>query len=133
VGAHRWGVWGLLGSGVATLALFGADDLTLPESLQEAVEHGEVFTRGWVVELILDLVGYAADRDLAGFTLVEPACGQGAFLGVIARRLTQSCRDRGRPLTDAVDAVRAFDLLQGNVDCARDLVTKELLDNGWDS
>ncbi len=33
--------------------------------VDEAGEHGEVFTRPWVVGLILDLVGYTPDRDLA--------------------------------------------------------------------
>ena len=37
-------------------------------------DHGEVFTRRWVVEMILDLVGYVAERDLASCVLVEPSC-----------------------------------------------------------
>jgi hypothetical protein len=37
---------------VATSELSGLDSLPLPESLQEAVEHGEVFTRRWVVEAV---------------------------------------------------------------------------------
>ncbi|WP_433372858.1 hypothetical protein [Streptosporangium sp. CA-115845] len=62
----------------------------------EAVEHGEVFTRKWVVEMILDLVGYRPDQDLALLRLVEPACGSGAFLGVIAagQRLMPQARAR---------------------------------------
>lgn len=36
-------------------------------------DYGEVFTRRWVVELILDLVGYRAEADLAAHTLVEPS------------------------------------------------------------
>jgi len=43
-------------------------------------EHGEVLTRRWVVDLILDLAGYPMDRDLGSFVAVEPACGVGAFL-----------------------------------------------------
>ena len=43
-------------------------------------EHGEVFTRRWVVDLILDLAGYTPDRDLAANAALEPACGSGAFL-----------------------------------------------------
>ncbi len=31
-------------------------------------DYGEVFTRRWVVELILDLVGYTPDKDLGGQT-----------------------------------------------------------------
>ncbi|MFI1064698.1 Eco57I restriction-modification methylase domain-containing protein [Streptomyces spororaveus] len=116
---------------MATIALF-TDDLTLPESLQEAVEHGEVFTRVWVVELILDLLGYTADKDLCDLRLVEPACGGGAFLSVIASRISASCRAHQRPLTDAVDAVRAFDLLGRNVEQSRAVVSERLQDEGWE-
>ncbi|WP_455353812.1 Eco57I restriction-modification methylase domain-containing protein [Streptomyces sp. SYSU K217416] len=115
-----------------TIALFSTEDLSLPESLQEAVEHGEVFTRAWVVELILDLLGYTADKDLCDLRLVEPACGGGAFLTVIASRISASCRAHQRPISDAVDAVRAFDLLGRNVEQSRTLVTETLQREGWD-
>ncbi|SEQ29431.1 Eco57I restriction-modification methylase domain-containing protein [Streptomyces radiopugnans] len=116
---------------MATLALFGTDSLALPKSLQEAVEHGEVFTRGWVVELILDLIGYTPDKDLCDTKLIEPACGGGAFLGAIASRVSASCHAHGRPLTDATEAVRAFDLLDHNVEQSRTLITRALQDEGW--
>ncbi|MBQ0986296.1 Eco57I restriction-modification methylase domain-containing protein [Streptomyces sp. F63] len=118
---------------MATLALFDIDDLALPKSLQEAVEHGEVFTRGWVVELILDLIGYTPDKDLCAVRLVEPACGGGAFLGVIAERVSASCRAHGRPLSDGAEAVRAFDLLSRNVEESRSVITRTLHDAGWSS
>ncbi|MER6704732.1 Eco57I restriction-modification methylase domain-containing protein [Streptomyces fumanus] len=117
---------------MATIALFSTEDLSLPESLQEAVEHGEVFTRAWVVELILDLLGYTADKDLCDLRLVEPACGGGAFLTVIASRISASCKMHQRPIVDAVDAVRAFDLLGRNVEQSRTLVTETLQEAGWD-
>ncbi|MFI6453889.1 Eco57I restriction-modification methylase domain-containing protein [Streptosporangium amethystogenes] len=97
----------------------------------EAVEHGEVFTRKWVVEMILDLVGYRPDQDLALLRLVEPACGSGAFLGVIAQRVSTSCRKHGRDITAALDAVRAFDLLPRNVAASRALVEHVLTAEGW--
>ena len=58
-------------------------------------EYGAVFTRRWVVELILDLAGYTSDRDLAAMRAVEPACGSGAFLGPMVERLALSCRAHG--------------------------------------
>jgi hypothetical protein len=118
---------------VVTRELFSIDALHLPESLRSAVEHGEVFTHRWIVESILDLVGYTADRDLADMTVVEPACGAGAFLVPIVERLSASCRDHGRSLLDAVGAVRAFDLLEPNVEQSRDLVAERLVADGWDS
>lgn len=93
--------------------------------------NGEVFTRRWIVEMILDLVGYGPDQDLAALRLVEPACGAGAFLGVIARRVSDSCRKYGRDITDAADAVRAFDLLPRNVAKSRALVESILTAEGW--
>ncbi|KIF02280.1 DNA methyltransferase [Streptomyces sp. RSD-27] len=102
----------------------------LPDVPTEAVEHGEVFTRRWVVDLILDLLGYTSDKDLCDLKIVEPACGGGAFLGAIASRISASCRAHKRPITDALDAVHAFDLLDRNVRDSRALVENELVDAG---
>jgi adenine-specific DNA-methyltransferase len=95
------------------------------------VEHGEVFTQEWVVELILDLVGYTQDRDLATLVAVEPACGTGAFLGPMVRRLSASCRRHGRSLVAARGAIRAYDLLARNVRAARELACRVLAEDGW--
>ncbi|MFG2019531.1 Eco57I restriction-modification methylase domain-containing protein [Actinomadura geliboluensis] len=117
---------------MVTQALFDVDEPPLPVALQEAVRHGEVFTRRWVVELILDLVGYTADRDLAGLRLVEPACGQGAFLGPIVERLSKSCRAHGRSLSDAARSIRALDLLDENMKRSLTLVRDRLTADGWE-
>ncbi|WP_343443900.1 Eco57I restriction-modification methylase domain-containing protein [Micromonospora schwarzwaldensis] len=97
----------------------------------ESVQHGEVFTRRWVVELILDLAGYTADRDLAELVAVEPACGGGAFLAVMASRVSASCRKHDRPLLDAKSALRAFDLLAPSAANSRALIRNVLVDEGW--
>jgi adenine-specific DNA-methyltransferase len=117
---------------VLTRPLLGLDSLQLPESLHEVIRHGEVFTRRWVVETILDLLGYTADRDLAETLVVDPACGSGAFLRSIAERVSASCRVHGRALQDAVHAVRAFDLLERHVQASRDVVTEQLRADGWE-
>lgn len=102
----------------------------LPElALDRGATFGEVFTRRWVVELILDLVGYTPDRDLASMLLVEPSCGSGAFLGPILDRLVESAVARDRDLR-TVDPVRAFDLLDANVELARKVVSERLQDAG---
>jgi adenine-specific DNA-methyltransferase len=116
---------------MADLRLFDLEEL-LPDSMQEAIEHGEVYTRRWVVETILDLVGYAAERDLASMLVVEPACGSGAFLGPIVERLSAACRIRQRSLLDAVDAIEAYDLLDRNVQSTQELLTCQLLADGWE-
>src|SRR5438445_11141555 len=79
-------------------------------ALEEGHEYGAVFTRRWVVELILDLVGYTSESDLAVHRAIEPACGSGAFLGPMVERLVSSCRLHGRPIAEAAGAIRACDL-----------------------
>ena len=93
-------------------------------------EHGEVFTRRWVVELILNLVGYTADRDLATMTAVEPSCGAGAFLGPMVERLVASCVLHNRRIEDSARALRAFDLLESNAELALKNVTAQLVGGG---
>ena len=92
--------------------------------------HGEVFTRRWVVDLILDLAGYRAAEDLGASVIVEPACGAGAFLVPIAERLAESCRRHGRSLADVGQAIRAFDVLDRNVGAARESVATRLVEFG---
>ncbi|MEU9025994.1 Eco57I restriction-modification methylase domain-containing protein [Streptomyces sp. NPDC048383] len=117
---------------MATPLFFDTTLHTLPSVPAEAVEHGEVFTRRWVVDLILDLVGYTSDKALCDLKLVEPACGSGAFLGAVASRISASCREQKRPISDARGAVRALDLLDRNVQSSRDVVEKQLVGDGWD-
>jgi adenine-specific DNA-methyltransferase len=92
--------------------------------------NGEVFTRRWVVEFILDLCGYTTDRDLASLVAVEPSCGAGAFLVPIAERLAESCRTHGRRIAEAGDAIRAFDVVESNVHRARRDVSEVLIAAG---
>jgi adenine-specific DNA-methyltransferase len=96
------------------------------------LDYGEVFTRPWVVELILDLVGYTSEKDLSGQVIVEPSCGTGAFLGPVVRRLSESLRAHGRDLSDARGSVVAFDLIERNVAASRILATSLLVSDGWD-
>lgn len=94
------------------------------------LEHGEIFTRRWVVELILDLCGYTADRDLVSLTAIEPSCGSGAFIGPMTERLVDSARKHGRSLDDASGSIKAFDLLSRNVDQTRELIGEVLTKDG---
>lgn len=82
-------------------------------------DYGEVFTRRWVVDLILDLAGYTPDRDLACEVLIEPSCGTGAFLVPIVERLIKSSQAHGRDLRALGSAIRTFDVLEANAERAR--------------
>jgi adenine-specific DNA-methyltransferase len=108
------------------------DSVLASEIPDEAIDHGEVFTRRWVVDLILDLVGYTPDVDLGGNVAVEPACGSGAFLVPMAERLSEACRRHGRDLREATGAIRASDLLTRNVQASRQAVVEVLTQLGWD-
>lgn len=80
---------------------------------------GAVFTRPWVVELILDLAGYTSDVDLMSGTALEPAAGDGAFLQSMVRRLVGSARIRDRDIANAGNSIIAFDINPQAVDVAR--------------
>jgi hypothetical protein len=62
------------------------DDLhmSMIESKQRVVDHGEVFTPAWMVDAMLDLVGGEADRIDSRF--LEPACGSANFLVRVLQR-----------------------------------------------
>jgi len=60
----------------------------IEKSPQIAV-HGQVNTKDHVVQLILDLAGYSGSQ-LRSKTLVDPGCGDGAFLLAAARRLVKA-------------------------------------------
>jgi adenine-specific DNA-methyltransferase len=101
--------------------------IQVPERVQE---HGEVFTRRWVVDLILDLVGYCADRDLVEMKAVEPACGSGAFLVAMIERLMDSARRNGRDLSEAQGALVATDLVPRNVAMSQAMARETLQSGG---
>jgi hypothetical protein len=92
--------------------------------------HGEVFTRRWVVEVLLDLTGYTADQDLGAITLCEPSVGAGAFLVPIVERLIASADRYGRDVHLLRGALRCFDLQGHNVELCRKLIVPMLVDAG---
>ena len=66
--------------------------ITNPQVLPVQEKNGVVYTKPWVVELILDLAGYTEDADLVDCFAIEPAAGNGAFLIPMAQRLVTSCK-----------------------------------------
>lgn len=82
-------------------------------------KNGVVYTKSWVVDLILDLVGYTEDKPLASLVLTEPAAGDGSFLLRAADRLANSCDRFGVDLRQATGAIVSFELEQQSADKAR--------------
>lgn len=82
-------------------------------------QYGEVFTRRWVVDAILDLIGYTTDKQLATMLIVEPSVGCGAFVGPVVQRLIDSCGDSLPGLDVLRDAIRGYDLQVAHVESSR--------------
>ena len=95
-----------------------------------SADFGEVFTRRWIVELILDLVGYTSDRDLSALRLVEPSVGSGAFFIPIVERLIVSARRHGKDLVSLKNALFGIDLQKEHVDTCRRRTIDLLVQSG---
>lgn len=88
--------------------------------------HGVVLTKPHIVNLILDLAGYAERRDLGGLTLLEPSVGQGAFLIPALERLLASSGTHGRDPRTLTDALLGFDIDAEHVASTRTAVVRVL-------
>ena len=106
------------------------------ESLAEAgnEERGAIFTRREVVEFILDLVGYTADRPLYTRRLLEPAFGDGDFLLVAIERLLtvwkSATTGQDDPVAALSDTIRAVELHSSTFTATREKVLTALKANG---
>ena len=92
--------------------------------------HGVVLTKPHIVELILDLAGYTAGRDLGALRLLEPSCGTGAFLVPAVRRLVRSARRHGRKPSQLGGSVLAYDIDASHVEASRRAVEATLNEEG---
>jgi hypothetical protein len=68
------------------------DNQRLIKTRQRVSDHGEVFTPGWLVEDMLDLVKSETERIDSRF--LEPACGSGNFLIPVLERKLAAVRTR---------------------------------------
>jgi len=91
---------------------------------------GAVFTKPWIVNLILDLAGYKSDVDLVSSIAIEPSAGEGAFLVAMAVRLLESARLSGRSPLDCGNSLIAYELEESTARTARDAVVQALTLNG---
>lgn len=92
--------------------------------------HGVVLTKRHVVEFMLDLAGYTSERDLTRLTLLEPACGHGAFVVAAVERLLDAAARVGRPHDELTGAVCAFDIDPDHVALTRAAVVAVLTERG---
>jgi adenine-specific DNA-methyltransferase len=111
-----------------TRLAFITNDLLKAPSPQEKL--GAVYTKSWIVDLILDLAGYTSDADLVSSIAIEPSTGEGAFLLAMALRLVESARLHGRSPLDCGDSLIAYELEEKTAQVARSEVIKALIANG---
>ncbi len=91
---------------------------------------GVVYTKRWVVELLLDLAGYRAENNLLNRLAVEPAAGDGAFLGPMIERLLDCCHRLNRPFSDCRNSLIAYELDEESAERARGLALGILAERG---
>ena len=97
-----------------------------------AEPKGVVYTKRWVVDLLLDIAGYKPECDLASALAVEPAAGDGAFLGPMIERLVESCARRNKPISDCAGSLLAYELDEESAASARSLAVNILRGRGAD-
>ena len=92
--------------------------------------HGVVYTRRWVVDLILDIAGYSGP-EILDKRLLEPCCGKGSFLTAVTERLVGEAKTAGSfDVATLVPRVVSYDLDQDSVDLSRQAVADILISNG---
>ncbi len=100
---------------------------------EDAEERGAVFTRREVVDFILDLVGYTADRPLHHYRLLEPSFGHGDFLLPAIERLLESWRrskNTTPPLTSLGPCIRGVEVHRETFTQTRAQVIGQLMGGG---
>ena len=103
-----------------------SDQHQLVKSKQRVANHGEVFTPEWMVNDMLDLVKGESERIDA--RVLEPACGEGAFLQeVLRRKLTtvqtrygRSDFERNHYALLGLMCIYGIELLEDNAQICRD-------------
>ena len=107
--------------------MIGIESATLTKNVPK---DGVVYTRAWMVDLILDLAGYLPEKRLADFVALEPSAGDGAFLSGMVKRLVRSCEIHGIALEGAVGSLQAFEIDPGAAERAVGVVRETLEELG---
>lgn len=94
--------------------------------------HGVVLTKPHVVNLILDLVGYRG-TSILGKRLLEPSCGNGAFLVPAVERLLDVSKKTDVSLQGLKESIAAFDIEIKHVDETKARLLDILMENSFSS
>lgn len=93
----------------------------LIKSKKRVKEHAEVFTPIHIVKKMIDMINLeddGSDPYSSGKTWLEPACGNGVFVGEIVKRKLSKCHFVDEAL-DMLKDVYAIDIQEDNVHQAR--------------
>jgi len=71
---------------------------------------GVIYTQEWVVDFMLDLIGYDSSHRLADGLIVDPGCGDGAFTTRIVLRLLESAASSDVEVATLGHCLRAYDI-----------------------
>ena len=99
-------------------------------------ERGAIFTRLEVVEFILDLACYTADRPLHLMKFLEPSFGGGDFLLPAINRLMSAWQisgANGDPVAVLSDCIRAVELHHGTFARTQSAMIRHLIGHGLNS
>ena len=104
-----------------------------PQGLAPLEPQGAVYTKDWVIALMLDLAGYVPTENLIDAVAIEPSAGSGAFLKQMIRRLFECCERVGASVHDCRTSIVAFELSEVSAQAARESVVGTLVDLGLEA
>jgi len=111
--------------------------LSLPSSAYSYGErssgdtHGVVLTRRHVVDMILDISGYQAKKELSSVSLLDPSCGEGAFLLPAIERFFASIDSNDLNTQKLQNQFLAFDIDPDHIETTRSKTKALLADHGF--
>ncbi|WP_298529620.1 Eco57I restriction-modification methylase domain-containing protein [uncultured Christiangramia sp.] len=74
------------------------------------IQHGLVLTKPFVVDVMLDRVGYTSDKNLKTLKVIEPAAGDGGFALSIIDRLYQSSLKHNFSFQEALNNLTFYEI-----------------------
>lgn len=102
----------------------------IAEKMVPSEKGGVVYTKPWVVRLILDLSGYGSELPLYQKLLIEPSVGDGAFLLEAIRRLVESCQRFNHDISECTNCIVGFEIDPATVQRCRSAIVETLLKLG---
>lgn len=99
-------------------------------AIETTTSYGEVFTQRWVVESMLNNIGYSPDINLAELCVIEPSVGSGAFWIPLVEHLITSAHEHTIPWNQLHHSLRGFDLQQKHIDTCREQSVLLLTESG---